>query len=131
VNPWAELVRLRPLLASGGRIIASIPNVRNLQLLRSLAVEGRFDYEERGLLDVTHLRFFTLSGIQHLFETTGYRVETFMFTISPALKQVFVDNRGKATMTLTVDRMTLADVTQRELMELCAEQFIVRARPAP
>ena len=130
VNPWAELVRLRSLLAPNGRLIASIPNVRNLQVLGGLAVQGRFHYEERGLLDVTHLRFFALDDISDMFETTGYRVESFMFTISPPLRALFKEHKGKAAFDLKVDRMTLANVTQRDLMEFCAEQYIVRARPA-
>ena len=40
-NPWAALVRLRPLIAPGGRLVASIPNVRNLQVLAGLAEIGR------------------------------------------------------------------------------------------
>jgi 2-polyprenyl-3-methyl-5-hydroxy-6-metoxy-1,4-benzoquinol methylase len=131
VNPWAELVRLRPLIAPGGRLVASVPNVRNLQVLRGLAEAGRFEYDERGLLDVTHLRFFALDDINAMFETTGYRVETFMFTISQPLKQVFADGKGQGNLTLDMGRMRLANVSQRELMEFCAEQYILRARPRP
>lgn len=129
VNPWAELVRLRPLIAPTGRLIASIPNVRNLQVLAGLADRGRFQYEERGLLDVTHLRFFALDDMHAMFETTGYRIEASMFTISPALKQLFMESKGRGNVTLNVGRMRLADVTQRELMEFCAEQYILRVRP--
>lgn len=130
-NPWAELVRLRALIAPGGQLVACIPNVRNLQVLEALADRGRFHYEERGLLDVTHLRFFAFDDMRYMFETTGYRLEVFTFTLSPALRQLFAENKGKAQLlSITVGRITLADMTQRDLMELCAEQYIVRARPA-
>ena len=129
VNPWAALVRLRPLIAPGGRLVASIPNARNLQVLEGLAVHGRFAYAERGLLDVTHLRFFALDDIRVMFDTTGYHLEHFLFTISPMLHTTYKENEGKGKVTLNVGRMTLADVTQRELMEFCAEQYILRARP--
>jgi SAM-dependent methyltransferase len=129
VNPWAVLERLRELLAPKGRLIASIPNVRNLQVVGGLAAEGRFEYDERGLLDITHLRFFTLGEMGRMFESTGYVVEASMFIVSPALKQLYMENRDKAMLDLTVGRLTCRNVTQRELMELCAEQFILRVRP--
>lgn len=128
-NPWAMLASLHPLIAPGGRLLASIPNVRNLQVLEGLVVNGRFDYAERGLLDVTHLRFFALDDIRLMFDETGYAVEAFSFTLSPRLQAIYRDNQGKAQVTLNVGRMTLTGVTQRELMEFCAEQYIVRARP--
>ena len=59
-DPWHMLERLRPLLALGGRILASIPNVRNLWLLEKIA-RGNFDYRDEGLLDITHIRFFTFA----------------------------------------------------------------------
>lgn len=130
VNPWTELVRLRPLIAPGGQLVACIPNVRNLQVLQLLADRGRFHYEERGLLDVTHLRFFAFNDMRYMFETTGYRVEAYLFTISRALQQLYAENKGKAELlSITVGRITLADVTQRDLGELCAEQYIIRVRP--
>jgi 2-polyprenyl-3-methyl-5-hydroxy-6-metoxy-1,4-benzoquinol methylase len=128
-NPWATLVSLHPLIAPGGRLLASIPNVRNLQVIEGLVVKGRFNYAERGLLDVTHLRFFAFDDIRLMFDETGYELEAFSFTLSPGLQAIYRDNKGKAQVTLDVGRMTLTGVTQRELMEFCAEQYIVRARP--
>jgi SAM-dependent methyltransferase len=128
VNPWATLARLRPYLAEGGYVAASIPNARNLQVCLGLLLNGRFEYAERGLLDITHLRFFAFEDIRALFESTGYVLESFNATISPRLAKLYHEHVGKGTVTLTLDRMVLSNVTQRELTELCAEQFVVRAR---
>ncbi len=89
---------------------------------------GRFDYDERGLLDITHLRFFTLSGIRQLFEETGYVMERDTAIILPSLEGVYRNYLGRGPALIKVGRMTLADVTQQELVELCAAQFLTRAR---
>jgi len=62
------------LLAPGGRVLASIPNVRNLWLLDKI-VRGEFDYRDEGLLDITHIRFFTLAEMRAMLEDTGYALE--------------------------------------------------------
>jgi 2-polyprenyl-3-methyl-5-hydroxy-6-metoxy-1,4-benzoquinol methylase len=127
VNPWAALQRIRPLVARGGCVLACIPNVRNFQILATLALEGRFEYRERGLLDITHLRFFTLEEIRRMFEQTGYTLDTFVAILSPALTKVYQENQGSAKVNLRAGRLTIDDVTPREMTELCADQFIVRA----
>lgn len=73
-DPWAVLRRLRPFVAEGGAVVASIPNLQHLKPVLKILTD-RFQYEEAGLLDSTHLRFFTLSTIRTLFAETGYRVE--------------------------------------------------------
>ena len=73
-DPWHTLERLRPLLAPNGRLLASIPNVRNLWLLEKI-VRGGFDYRDEGLLDITHIRFFTVAEMRALFADTGFTVE--------------------------------------------------------
>jgi 2-polyprenyl-3-methyl-5-hydroxy-6-metoxy-1,4-benzoquinol methylase len=130
-NPWDALVRVRPLIAPGGRLVASIPNVRNLQVVTTLLLQGRFEYTERGLLDITHLRFFAFDDIRVMLDQTGYDLETYLFTVSPGLEPAYVDNKDKANVTLQLGRLTLSGITQRELMELCTEQYVVRARPRP
>jgi 2-polyprenyl-3-methyl-5-hydroxy-6-metoxy-1,4-benzoquinol methylase len=66
VDPWRILCLATGLLTSIGIVVASIPNVQNLDVLRRL-VRGRWDYRERGILDRGHLRFFTLHSIHALF----------------------------------------------------------------
>ena len=130
VNPWAILGRVRPCIAPDGHFVASIPNVRNLQLVADLVMNGRWNYEERGLLDITHLRFFAFEDIRSLFADTGYVLESFRANLSPRLRALYHDHVGKGTVTLRIDRMQLDGVTQRELTELCTEQYILTARPA-
>jgi O-antigen biosynthesis protein len=74
VNPWRFVSRLKPLLSSGGCIVATIPNVTHASVLLEL-LAGKFIYRELGLLDRNHLRFFTLETITEMFESAGYRLE--------------------------------------------------------
>ena len=70
-DPAALLRRVRPLLAEGGSVVASIPNIAHASVRLAL-LAGSFRYREQGLLDETHLRFFTREGIEDLFEGSGY-----------------------------------------------------------
>lgn len=63
------------LLRPGGRIIASIPNVRYWPHLRRYVFHGEWRYGEAGILDRTHLRFFTYRSILETFAQAGYAVQ--------------------------------------------------------
>jgi len=72
-EPGDVLRRVRPFVAENGVVIASIPNVAHGSVRLAL-LGGEFRYRDWGLLDDTHLRFFTRASIQDLFEETGYVV---------------------------------------------------------
>lgn len=74
-DPWGVVDRLRPCLKPGGCFIASVPNIRNWRILKSLLLAGRWEYAPSGLLDRTHLRFFTKRSLAALFEHAYFRVE--------------------------------------------------------
>jgi len=74
-NPGELLRSLRPLLKPGGRLVASIPNVRYFFNVVDLAVHGRWDYTDEGILDRTHLRFFTRSSMIRLLQDCGFEVD--------------------------------------------------------
>jgi 2-polyprenyl-3-methyl-5-hydroxy-6-metoxy-1,4-benzoquinol methylase len=76
-DPAAVLRRVRPFVADGGVIVASIPNVAHVSVRLAL-MRGEFRYREVGLLDDTHLRFFTRDSIVDLFESTGFVVTTWL-----------------------------------------------------
>jgi trans-aconitate methyltransferase len=72
VDPWAMLERTHDFLGPGGVVVASIPNVRHYSVVSALVLRGAWDYQDAGILDRTHLRFFTRSTVASLFESTGY-----------------------------------------------------------
>lgn len=75
VDPWGTLRKVRSLLQADGRLYASIPNVLFAESLLAVLRSRDWRYTEAGILDVTHLRFFTRTSILRLFEDTGYRIE--------------------------------------------------------
>ena len=75
VDPWTLLRTTADHLAPRGRIVASIPNVRHYFVLRDLLLRGEWTYVDEGVLDRTHLRFFTRRTMCRLFEGAGYRVD--------------------------------------------------------
>ncbi len=74
VDPYKLVDRLKGCLSDGGCIIASIPNIMNAGVIYEL-LHGNFTYQDSGILDRTHLRFFTLNEIKKLFTERGYEVE--------------------------------------------------------
>ncbi|MDX6716765.1 MAG: hypothetical protein QOH30_3323 [Baekduia sp.] len=72
-DPWAVLAWLRTLLDPGGRAIVSVPNIAHWTVRRAL-LRGRFDYADFGLLDRTHLRFFTRASATELAHRAGFAV---------------------------------------------------------
>jgi len=122
-NPWDLLVRLRPYLAPDVQIIASIPNARNLVLISELAA-GNFNYEPAGLLDVTHIRFFTRREIYKLFAETGYEIRGVLGSPDGRIPPI---TAGKDPVDIQTAAVTIKNVDAQALGELTTIQFFVRA----
>lgn len=73
VEPWSVVRAYREVLRPGGVCVASIPNVTNRRVLRGL-YRHRWDYEPHGILDRTHLRFFTRETAIEMFEQAGFSI---------------------------------------------------------
>lgn len=72
-DPWSLLARIRAVIPSSGCIAACIPNAQHWTV-QALLNAGVFRYQASGLLDRTHLRWFTRTTIGELFEGAGFRV---------------------------------------------------------
>ena len=89
-DPYLILDLVKDKLSKNGEIIASIPNVRHWSVLKEL-LEGKWEYQDAGILDRTHLRFFTKSSIKKMFHNSGYKIDEIRATqfgensISPKL----------------------------------------------
>lgn len=73
IEPWALVERLAPFVRPGGIVLASSPNVSHWRVISSL-LRGRFDLEEKGVFDRTHMRWFTPSTFSAMFERAGFEV---------------------------------------------------------
>ena len=123
VDPWASLRANLKLLKPDGKIAACIPNVQHWSLLQHV-LKGYWVYSEHGLLDRTHLRFFTLHSIMTMFADTGYQVESaFGLNVDQEGAADFVEQMRTALNNLGID--------PAEFLEHCSVmQYLVVATPA-
>lgn len=130
-DPGAVLGRLLPHLAADGMIVASIPNVRHHSVLSMLA-DGSWTYQDAGIMDRGHLRFFTFKEIKLLFESVGLEIRGLFGRIDPEYEQARAAGEGKAAVDLTFGRVTLRQMTPSEVVELYLSQYVFTAgrRPA-
>ncbi|CAM2064263.1 Class I SAM-dependent methyltransferase [Sulfidibacter corallicola] len=75
VDPYEVLRFIKSKLSPVGVITASIPNVRHFETMWKLVVKKQWRYEDAGILDRTHLRFFTHSSILEMFDEQDYDIE--------------------------------------------------------
>lgn len=130
-NPWDVMVKLRPYVSPTGQLVLSIPNVRNLWLMDELS-KGNWPYADAGLLDITHIRFFTRTGMIEFCEETGYRVIEMRYSIDGRLAHLWQQHQGGTEpVNIDLDRMTLKNVSRQELLELCSLQYYLLLEKAP
>jgi 2-polyprenyl-3-methyl-5-hydroxy-6-metoxy-1,4-benzoquinol methylase len=120
------LESLRTKLNARGRIIASVPNVRFYTNLKRLLWAGDWQYKDSGILDRTHMRFFTKKSLQRTFLETGYNVESCVGINSlldrrldplPALEKLFL----KSLLKWPRDRFSGIEFTQFAIVATVGE----------
>jgi methionine biosynthesis protein MetW len=74
INPMGTTKKLIKLLKPGGKILITVPNVRHWSILISLIFKGKWKYESSGLLDYTHLRFFTKKSLHEMLNDSGFKM---------------------------------------------------------
>ncbi len=79
-DPWTFIEAVKSKLSPSGCLIASLPNLRRVKVLWNLAVRGRFDYAEEGIMDRTHLRFFTRKSALELMNSGGFEVDEWRYS---------------------------------------------------
>jgi 2-polyprenyl-3-methyl-5-hydroxy-6-metoxy-1,4-benzoquinol methylase len=75
IDPYSTLEDIKSKLKTDGKIISSIPNIRYFRTFFKLIFKGEWTYQDRGILDRTHLRFFTKKSIIDMYENAGYIIE--------------------------------------------------------
>lgn len=124
-DPWRALERIRGWLSPETRVVASVPNIRNLATLNQIA-SGRFEYEPNGVLDITHVRFFTRSTLRDLFEQTGYDVVRLEPLTQPGVVEPVVVNRRPGRV--DTQAVSIRYRSFEELEDLYALQYVIDAR---
>lgn len=103
LDPESALMKAKAMLRPDGSLLLSIPNVRNFRVTVPLVIFGRFEYQDEGLLDRTHLRFFTRTSITNLLNRCGFEVESVKFDLpiksKVGLLNIFAFGLFKETLT--------------------------------
>ena len=120
-EPLQLLVDSRKLLNPGGSILASVPNFGHWYP-RTRTMIGRFDYDQRGILDSTHLRFFTIRSFRRLVERSGLEVARIDYTGVPIEQADSVPTIGK------VGRLA-SELARRFRPQLFAYQIVAELTP--
>jgi len=124
-RPEELLSALKPLLKTDGALLVSLPNVANITVRLGLLF-GRFAYTPRGILDRTHLRFFTRATGRTLLEQNGYRVASVEATAMPL--ELAVPALGRPPLAGLVHAAAIG--AARLWPTLFGYQFVYEARPA-
>lgn len=122
-NPVSLLASLKPYLNKQGRILASIPNVAHASIRLEL-LQGHFDYESLGLLDETHLHFYTLDGCVSMLMQAGYLCQDVAYSIHDLADEVIDESLRNAGLTVSPQFRKLLHQP-----EATAFQFIIEAIP--
>ncbi len=75
VDPYTVLQKIREKLTNRGVVISSIPNIRHHSIFTNLLFKKDWKYEAHGIMDKTHLRFFTNKSIRRMYQEAGYTIQ--------------------------------------------------------
>src|SRR6266568_5628114 len=120
-DPLSTLKRLRKAAKPDATFIISLPNVAHLAV-RTMLLFGRFPKMERGILDKTHLQFFTKDTAKNLLNDAGLRIDRILTTVVP------LEDFGDGFITKTM--MGAQRFAVAVLPRLFAMQWIFVAKPA-
>jgi methionine biosynthesis protein MetW len=117
-DPLPVLRSVRELLRPGGAVVISVPNIAHADVRLSL-LQGKFDYRSLGLLDVTHVRFFTRESLRTFLKDAGFIAVDVQATTADVLTTELADDARGADPALVESLRRDIDAT--------TYQFVVRA----
>jgi len=136
VDPEGVLSDVKRLLGSSGALIASVPNVAH-RSVRLMLLEGRWDYDATGIMDATHLHFFTRDSLLDLFTRTGYAVQRLSaitlgtedagIRVNPALELMLEEHVKDAEQDVFQFVVLVTDAGDEDDARAANEVFRVRA----
>jgi 2-polyprenyl-3-methyl-5-hydroxy-6-metoxy-1,4-benzoquinol methylase len=123
-DPWSILSAYTECLQPGGHLLASIPNIQHLTILDGL-VKGEWRYTTAGLLDATHLRFFTLGSIRELLSGAGLKIVSQSMSFLNAVDLSSILDSGNQ---IRLGKLHLVDLNRQEVLQFLAYQYILVAQ---
>ena len=117
-DPLPVLRSVRDLLAPGGSVVVSVPNIAHGDVRLSL-FQGKFEYRPLGLLDTTHIHFFTRSSLRDFLRDAGFTAVDVQTTTADLLTTELADDARGADSRL-IEAL-------RDDVDATTYQFVVRA----
>lgn len=111
-EPWFILKEIQRLLRPGGILICSLPNIRHVSVLLPLIFRNQWAYQDSGILDSTHLRFFTTKSAIDILHNASFKVEELARKMPPRLSA-----SGAANF-----------ISMGKLADFVAPQFLIKAK---
>ena len=122
-DPWRLLARIRKVLPADGCVVVSLPNAQHWSVQAKLAI-GDFRYTDGGLMDRTHLRWFTRATMLEMFQNAGYRIEA-------GGPRIFNEPaRDKALPAIRMMAEAMGLDPQQAVNDALPLQYVLRAVPA-
>lgn len=121
IDPWSVLSQFKPFMSENGYCIACVPNVSHWTIVLDL-IHSEWNYREKGILDKTHLRFFTKKTMIDLFQNAGWHIESLIPIIETLDETELVIN----IFTSMAHHFKLTPEQIRE--NLNVYQWVIRAR---
>ena len=125
-NPWDILAELSSYVKLGGYVVASLPNIQNINIVQDL-IKGNWQYQDAGILDATHLRFFTFEASKKMFNGAGLTIKSIEHVINPPLD---IEKLKESGNKFKHDNLEITNLTKNDLIHLFTYQYIVVAQKA-
>jgi GT2 family glycosyltransferase/2-polyprenyl-3-methyl-5-hydroxy-6-metoxy-1,4-benzoquinol methylase/glycosyltransferase involved in cell wall biosynthesis/Flp pilus assembly protein TadD len=127
-NPWALMKNYAAFLKEGATVVISIPNVRYMGILRDLAEHGKWEYQDEGILDRTHLRFFTRQEFVKLLAQAGITCDSVSYLGTEEMQAYRPQGPSRS---VRIGNLEIHNVSDSAFDELSAYQilFIGTYRP--
>lgn len=126
-DPWEALRQVQRVLPPHSQVVALLPNVASWRVRRDLFFHGRFDYADVGILDRTHLRFFTLASAMRMFQDAGLKDVTF----APVDVEIPIERRIRVQLRMPWLAHTLTSVVTRRAPNLAISIVLISGRTPP
>lgn len=125
VDPWKVIEKYLTFLKPGGTFIASLPNIRNINIISRLLHDGEWEYQDEGILDRTHLRFFTRSQFLKYIEQEGLVCDRITLLGCEARNFDLIED------SLTFENITMDHFSPEQAAELFAIQIVYTCKKQP
>ena len=123
-DPWSMLKSVIPFLADDGQVLISLPNIAHKVIIAAI-YNNDFSYADVGVMDKTHLRFFTEPTVRHLIRQSGLHLREMQYVKSPVLP----DGCGTRMNKTEIPRELEAILSEKQYADVI--QFVACCQKSP